>query len=918
MQFQNPGSNNEDPFKRYTREEDLNAALGITPEVVADELSLSGVTRELFLRNASGPRMRLKAVTRDLAIIDFTAAHPSRPYELIRDFHDSLRPEHQRRIIELWGQTRFEVNPECIGQPGKEHLFPAWFIDLPGVLLPEREDPKAQLSQTLALRLPWEDLEKVQRHVRPSHSPFVPNAFGFVRFTVRNDGDLIVNEIRNDLYERLESNELLERYKEWPLVLFDALHYYIQSKSNYRAYTPNEDDKLSKIIPKRIVIPFQALCVDSDEAKEAPSAFWSIVEEEDNELKLTSPKQSQEELLQLYTEIPIGLGYRLEHIESEDRSKTEMGLVRSVAALQFATYKSSDFSGAGIFKDLPPSRYREIEDYVMNRFAREIYTRLDSGGMALAHHLPPTTKSMGLIGAKDIAERFLWAPSRSLEEKAISFRLGCDGLENWKRAKQADSNRLQLIEKVIGVDFTLISQGAFGKGDEEWWRIPTTDEPGVYVASTHLASQNRHPHLRFASFAANGEISDRFVVGFKGAGYIDSGSAVLPTRENSIVLPIERDTLKSKHEDPLDQGHPAPRPVYWGAEELDDELTELEHTIRFRNFLGQHAPHLQELLPLPVDIREYLALPYNQNGKNHWLSFNQYWDTFLDDEKIEYEGLGTYISISRSDVRVRQLIDRIFTRSDDARIDLKVAAEEIESSLKALYWWHNQPLELPTRSSLLEGGNIGTKDVLQYLSEVADLNRKSADQIFSTSAGDLAELVGLVHGCGGHLGGGWRQASDGRDLGVSYGGPLAIRNVDLLGGIHDFNLSYFLLPWAADTKGSWNGYARQLHELDRSQVLDLMYLGETVYWLESITYGRKNCNIGENGTERHCPNEFNDVMLLQSDDPRTVGMKELVYKAIEFGTPVPEALQLALPETIRERYLSGIKAGQKIAHLMPK
>lgn len=909
--------------RRFTKESELNSALGITPEGVADDLRLTGPLRSHFLRNAASRDRSIRALTRELGLIDALATHPNRPYGPLHDV--TLLDQGERRaMLRDAGQIRFEVRPEALQTDPT--LFSAWFLDLPGALLAPREDPKSLLTHTLVMRLPWKDLDDLRHHVRPSHKPCVVNGFGFIAYTISTAGQLRISTFRNDVYERITSDELREKYRAWPTLLLHALHYLVQLRPSQYRLAPGEMPE--HVTPREIVFypgsPEEELATMLEKLGYRAAALeWAECSPDDPNAHPVMRRQSKEEIQQLHQELPRALGYLppppwpASDDPEEDGRFIESGLVRRVAPLSLDTYRASDRPELRLFRDLPPSRLDEIEQYVASKFPVDWYHRLDGEGVALEHPAPPPLRDRALHGIEVFSTRFLRAPATPLPTTELKELLGAGRYERWVELRHGPA--MALLTRLLGRDFTVVSQAAWGQANDSWWEIPQPPENGTTIDAIHLSAQNRHPSLRAVSRDTNGR-EQRIAIGFKGAGYLNTDGAELPKRPNGTIFPFERNELSDRpHHNPLKEGHPAPAPNLWGGNELTSAAEELNITTQFRLFLADAAPHLQELVPMPLDVREYLSIPYLDGGAIRWMGSLQFRDEHLGTPRQPFERLATYISASQCDVRLRQAVERIFTRSTASRVSLAVAQHEVESALGSIFWWNGENTELKTTRHLSDLPRVGTGDILGFLRSVSDADPARTERILDRSAYALSELLGLVHGLGGHFGGGYRRSSDGRKIGVSWGGPIALRNVDLCGGTHDYNLGgLFLFPWEGLGERPWNWSARQFAERDTSQKLDLMYLGETVYWMEKILRGDDAPSIGPEGTRKHCTNPLNEIVLLDAEDKATEGLALLSRRALSRELRIEEALGYALSPQAISRYTTGFRRGEELRSTLPE
>src|SRR5262249_28534607 len=145
---------------------------------------------------------------------------------------------------------------------------------------------------------------------------------------------------------------------------------------------------------------------------------------------------------------------------------------------------------------------------------------------------------------------------------------------------------------------------------------------------------------------------------------------------------------------------------------------------------------------------------------------------------------GCLRTVSRSDVRISQLVNRIFAPENAGSLAPADRKEQIDSALKYLYFVHGYRFQAPSFPIPHEGGRITSEGIADYLQLAAQLQSRQAGAIYRLITARPHSAMCTVHAFGGHLGG--ANIPGALDL-ANRGGPLSQRNVDCDGRIHDID-----------------------------------------------------------------------------------------------------------------------------------
>jgi hypothetical protein len=194
----------------------------------------------------------------------------------------------------------------------------------------------------------------------------------------------------------------------------------------------------------------------------------------------------------------------------------------------------------------------------------------------------------------------------------------------------------------------------------------------------------------------------------------------------------------------------------------------------------------------------------------------------------------TLTTITPSDVRVVTMVDRIFNGYPGSCHDRESRLNDINRVMRFLYHEHGCTLTEPEGRILLADDELTWPVILDYLRQLGELNRESADKIYDRLVNDTLSIIGTVHLRGGHFGGGTCSVGEDETVGVGWGGATAIRNMDILGGFHDLAAGCHF-PWFPAP----SRYSEHESEpyADKLKKRDLIYFAETAQWIRLVLFG---------------------------------------------------------------------------------
>lgn len=857
--------------RRYHSERELLESLQIGPEHVLDALKLPPRARDLVAaRYALGEG--LYPATREVvlgAILDLS----SEAITLRPSFWESTSSfNYQRYLLERRPLLECQVRADAARPFGISAPFPARFTEVPSVFLGRRQEIGS--DGMLVMQLGDSEMNEVRRDLRPGLTHIVPNAFASLKFSYTTSGEVVIITCASRIHERLESEELRERYQDWRLMMLQALEFMLRFRGDNVMPAPLGHVESKEILPTKIVI--HPLELDKKRIRDVANALWEetfrephpaigkdveIVEEQAEELlKLTECARARAGFIEEWSQTGRGADRGFQN-KLLSRLVSPHRLVKVIPPLSRASFKDSDSELLNIFEMVRYEDGHSLFQRLDTVLHPALFESLDSGlSVSAAHPLRP--RGFSSPSMRGVAHHFELAPGEPFAVDAVLHHASARARDQY--VNDLKSRDAQFATEIVGLDFVPISKAVVTGGQQEWWRIPKGDR--THCSTTHLADQNRHPCIRVILSEAEAKrrgLPRRLVIGVKGGGHCSQGLAKLDPVPEDVQLPI-RLNIAQDPPAPDEPGgkYPAPFPSRWGGSESEGSVRELSFTAEFRSFLDETAPDLLSLVPKPLNALRLLAVPVWREGVVDWVSAPEYVRKYFRGASLNQVELGAYLSLQSCDVRLRQLYQRVFVREGKSIRDYRVAGKEVASALSALFYWNDEDPTVQVESDIARLPSLTVAELLQCLAREYHRNPERAERVFARTAGRLAGLVGHVHGFGGHFGGGYRRLDEEKTIGICWGGPLGMRNIDLTGGLHDFDMPDMYFPWLGKELGDPEERVLQRDQLARSRAYDLMYLSEAVGWFEAILRGRTDPQLHAEPTAILRDGPFNDITIL--------------------------------------------------------
>lgn len=294
----------------------------------------------------------------------------------------------------------------------------------------------------------------------------------------------------------------------------------------------------------------------------------------------------------------------------------------------------------------------------------------------------------------------------------------------------------------------------------------------------------------------------------------------------------------------------------------------------------------------PIDVAALHHVPIWAGESVRWVSPIEF---IRDSVKYSYEperALAILRSIGVTEVRMLQLVDRVFLHERPKGATRAVLQDQILSSLRYLYAIHGESLVNPDAELGRPGEAISPREVLKFLHDIHVANRSAAVRIRAQVAEPLLWAHGLMHRHGGDLGGLHIKKGD-LEFGAFGGGPAALRNLTIAGEMRDID-TQIRVP-GVESLGSNIGMY-QMAKVRRQG--DLIILADSLYWLDKVLFGERRRDAAVPRAIAFF-NPINSAVRFGSDDAY---LDEL---ALRLGKVKPHTIQLGGRDLVPEDLLTG-------------
>ncbi len=809
----------------------------------------------------------------------------------------------QKHLVDNYAQVTFpKVHKPVVlkhGDKKKERIkfVPATFRAFPGStnVTAARVGSK---DNVFAMYLPTNDFREVKRSLKVSTGEHIPGAFAYILFREK-EGVFQITEIQSDVYGKMNKRSLREKYKHWSKQLLAVFEWYLNKEAAERAHSaiwhgrtrPEESfDSLTEMV--------ESLMDKMDRVSKEVALSQHINLPTVGTIKRRWPTTvrldefGHETHIQgiatelgkkLYQELPRSLGYQILHVDPYTFPEEDV-LGKDITVKNYwaktLTTESEDPTGyLAQISSLSPSIKKETVDewfLLLNEiFPPHLQLPPDQEGFPVAQNTDRRYLLNGQDFSIQIAQAFETAPLVPIAPLHI------DGvtkeMHDTHQKYLASLPDLSPVTELFTPDHTFFSRGTENGTPLDWWCFEQGGHNEWTLQPLHIAAQDRHPTLRIVSPQGHEGRHQALSVGAKGAGLreIRESDVYSYKKDSEEYITIHLRNMRTEKE----QGIEIPSHKFWGGLTYKDGTTEMLNALALLEMQQKLAPNMPVATAVPLDVGFLSSVPTYVGDETVWHDPIIYGQKYLDAWEPDISNrLVCYRSISPCDVRLSQVVNRVIERSDESRTNLEVAKTEIESALSFLYKLHGQDFHMHEGDIPVRNGRVRIHEILAFLSEIGEQNKQSAEKILKRFDNQTLRIMGLVHGAGGYLGGGWDSDEK---LGAVGGGATSLRNIDAAFVVHDLDPDLYL-PWIVQTAKYPEMHSRYQEATPKMQAMDLLFWSDSRYWLETILLGRA-LEDDERLCDIEIENRHNHTRRFGRDNIKVVGMPQLAVD--RQGTP---------------------------------
>jgi hypothetical protein len=710
--------------------------------------------------------------------------------------------------------------------------FNATIREVPRCFLPRVSSDSNSIS--LLLQLPQEDWEQVIKNC--SYGPFTTlNSLAHVRIVHRKNNYIEILEIASPHYDSLCSTELKERYKDWSHILMRAVIDYAAHSRKFHASKEGENYELLKADNQNSVkiifpSPRQIREVYKGE-KECGTIFGAVSVYDENipdKVKHNIPPLSLKDSTTLYRRLPLRYGFKRSSADFElselSDEKFKHALVREV------TFVKNKGDQDPIFHLKRPSpRIRHWLDLSQNSFERVELITLKHQPLPIGHPVYPKPKAYVTKAVEELKKGAELTPCLRYPES----RMPCSTPTQIEKVAELQSRvaGMEIFRSLLPDGFTVISKGIEHGANSNWWEVPKCEKGEIGIQFIHIKEQNRHPALRvfIGNEAGKNQLLGSY--GFKGGGVgtLEGVNVSLPTDRRLPIYHRLEDVIEVEGKKVKKPQYPCHQ--FWGGQHWLGALNEYHSASELALFCDALDPRLAAAIAVPISVERLLSIPsWKKDGQVEWHDPVLYTSKFMRNMNSDNKGFFQTITFSKSDVRLAQLVGKIFGMNGYAKDSVSDTEDSILEALRFLYHTYDKEFSIGS-AELLPSSVFGMRDIGKFLKELGEQNHKAANEIYADFEFRTVATLAAVHGGDGNLGGVFR-----RGAGIMFGGPQSIRNIDLFGCMHDYETRPFL-PWSTDSNVSEFDLIKEHTERNFMQGADALLLRESLYWLKSVLFG---------------------------------------------------------------------------------
>lgn len=718
--------------------------------------------------------------------------------------------------------------------------------------------------------LPPDDMRRVISDLEsPVTDPHVLGAFGYIRY-YQKGSNVEIAEIQSDYYEEISTRSLKMKFKHWEELLLIAFEMHVdrghqaalqsykkdcEAVGLYLNLSANDLDYLLtthtiRIIERERENSKQRISGERVISIPLPSIIRSRWLKPRNlyDIECLLLGESKENIDRsafsrgladvIYGRVPDKLGYRGEPSKNSvfvETSNHGTLVPQSISLQKQLGADSTQYQNSpdvGLFLD----SFEEISSdtkYQLRRkfdelFPKSVFRPPDWPGFPVQFPVPKGAISRSY--SHQAPPGMIMAP---IEPKKPEVLDGVNEVSLNVLKKHLQSPELSPLSGIIQPEFTFFSLGVEHGLERDWWNLSNYSSQNPRLRGVAITDQKRHPSVRIYSNGSDAHTPERpmITIGSKGAGLIEH----LPedyflyevTKSEGTTFPIalprrgaEGDVSVPSHE-------------FWGGMSVKHAEAEYRNHLGLWLLFDTLKQNPLDRVAFPLNVGALHTVPIIKQDGVTWMANHDYLTNILDSHSYERaDHLGVFISASKCDVRLSQVVNRIFSRTEESLECIDTCEFEIRSALKYLFEVNGVPfIEGDARLKIGSHG-VDTPQFLDFVNQLLIPNRDTGRTLYNKLSKRLLTSVGMIHGAGGHLGGGYNEKD-----GAIGGGATAIRNIDCCGALHDLDLDVYL-PWVV------SGQKKHEAKVNTAKIFDLVFLKDTLYWLETLLVGR-NISAGD-------------------------------------------------------------------------
>jgi hypothetical protein len=453
---------------------------------------------------------------------------------------------------------------------------------------------------------------------------------------------------------------------------------------------------------------------------------------------------------QIYGRIPDRLGYIGEKslnstfVEENNWGQSIPQLITLQKKIRSSQQEQFNSSDSELFKDSLEEASRNSRSHlfkVLNElFPNSVFRSQDWGGFPISFPL-----HRNILRSNSLCQSI---PGITIAPVEPSTLLSIPGITEAALKildKYWATSELSQIRDYIQPEFTFFSLGVENGLARDWWTLPNYSEENHGYRGMAITDQKRHPSVRFYAQSFD-ELSNRgpqITIGSKGAGLTehitDEYFLYKDQRTSGNTFPITL-PAKTREEDIRVPSH-----QFWGGISVAHAEAEYRNHLGLWCLFDALSQNPLDRVAFPLNVGALHAIPILSGGKLSWMSNHDYCPKILDSHSHDrVDHLGVFVSASKCDVRLSQVVNRIFSRSEESSECIEACEFEIRSALKYLFNV-NGLVFIDEHVSLSIGRNgLGAPEFQDFVNRLLVPNRVAGVSLYKKLSKQLLTSLGMI------------------------------------------------------------------------------------------------------------------------------------------------------------------------------